>query len=208
MADKARSEQNQAMLDTLFLDGANATYIEQIQAQYAANPNSVDPSWRAYFASVGEEAANAKKNADGPSWKRPSWPLESQDELTSALTGDWSAAEKEAPKNKVSAQMEGACAEDVEQATKDSLRALMLIRAYRIRGHLIADLDPLNLQKNEPHPELDPASYGFTADDMDREIFIDGVLGLQTATLNQIMEILRRTYCSTFGIQFMHGLGP
>ena len=149
MADKARSEQNQAMLDTLFLDGANATYIEQIQAQYAANPNSVDPSWQAYFASIGEDAANAKKNADGPSWQRASWPPDAQDELTSALTGDWGAAEKDATKNKVSARMEGASAEDVEQATKDSLRALMLIRAYRIRGHLIADLDPLYLQKNE-----------------------------------------------------------
>ena len=212
MADKARSEQNQAMLDTLFLDGANATYIEQIQAQYAANPNSVDPSWRAYFASVGEEAANAKKNADGPSWKRASWPIDAQDELTSALTGNWGPAEQETVKSKVAAHVAtatgAASAEDIQQATKDSLRALMLIRAYRIRGHMIADLDPLYLQKNETHPELDPASYGFTADDMDRDIFIDGVLGLQTASLNQIMEILRRTYCSTFGIQFMHVSDP
>jgi len=69
MAEKSRSEQNQTLLDTLFLDGGNAYYLEQMQAQYAANPNSVDPSWRAYFAALGEEASNAKKNADGPSWK-------------------------------------------------------------------------------------------------------------------------------------------
>ena len=85
---KPRSDYNQSMIDTLFLDGANASYIEQIQAQYAANPNSVDPSWQAYFASVGEEVANAKKNADGPSWKRAAWPPDPNGELTSALTGD------------------------------------------------------------------------------------------------------------------------
>ena len=89
MADKSRSEQNQAMLDTLFLDGGNAFYLEQMQARYAANPNSVDPSWQSYFASLGEEAANAKKNAEGPTWKRGDWPADSADELTSALTGDW-----------------------------------------------------------------------------------------------------------------------
>ena len=188
---KPRSDYNQSMIDTLFLDGANASYIEQIQAQYAANPNSVDPSWQAYFASVGEEVANAKKNAGGPSWKRAAWPPDPNGELTSALTGDWGpdlAVEK-----KVSARMGGATADDIQQATKDSLRALMLIRAYRMRGHMIANLDPLGLQENEPHPELDPASYGFKPEDMDREIFIDGVLGLQTASLNRILEIVRRT---------------
>ena len=206
MADKSRSEQNQAMLDTLFLDGGNAYYLEQMQARYAANPNSVDPSWQRYFASLGEEAANAKKNAEGPSWKRDGWPAEPNGELTSALTGDWGA--DATVEKKVSSRMAGASDEDVRQATKDSLRALMLIRAYRMRGHLIADLDPLELDLLEPHPELEPATYGFTEADMEREIFIDGVLGLETASLNRILEILRRTYCSTFGMQFMHISDP
>ena len=205
MADKSRSEQNQAMLDTLFLDGGNAFYLEQMQARYAANPNSVDPSWQSYFASLGEEAANAKKNAEGPTWKRGDWPADSADELTSALTGDWGT---DATAKKVTSRMAGASDEDVRQATKDSLRALMIIRAYRMRGHLIANLDPLGLNVLDPHPELDPATYGFNDADMDREIFIDGVLGLETASLNRILEILRRTYCSTFGMQFMHISDP
>ena len=205
MADKSRSEQNQAMLDTLFLDGGNAFYLEQMQARYAANPNSVDPSWQSYFASLGEEAANAKKNAKGPTWKRGDWPADSADELTSALTGDWGT---DATAKKVTSRMAGASDEDVRQATKDSLRALMIIRAYRMRGHLIANLDPLGLNVLDPHPELDPATYGFNDADMDREIFIDGVLGLETASLNRILEILRRTYCSTFGMQFMHISDP
>lgn len=206
MADKSRSEQNQAMLDTLFLDGGNAYYLEQMQARYAANPNSVDPSWQRYFASLGEDVANAKKNAEGPSWKRAGWPIAENGELTSALTGDW--GEDVAVESKVASRMASASSDDVQQATKDSLRALMLIRAYRMRGHLIADLDPLKLDVLEPHPELEPATYGFTDADMDREIFIDGVLGLETASLNRILEILRRTYCSTFGMQFMHISDP
>ena len=210
MADKVRSDSNQAMLDTLFLDGANALYLEQIQAQYAANPSSVDPSWQAYFRSLGEEADNAKKIAAGPSWKRSDWPLELNGELTSALTGDWGDAPNPAVvEAKVSAHVGGtATAHDIQNATKDSLRALMLIRAHRIRGHLIANLDPLGLQKPDEHPELRPSTYGFGPEDMEREIFIDGVLGLESATLRQIMEILRRTYCSTFGVQFMHVSDP
>jgi len=151
MADKARSETNQAMIDTLFLDGANALYLEQMQAQYVANPSSVDPSWQAYFRSLGEDAVNAKKTASSPSWKRQDWPLEANGELTSALTGDWGDAPNPAAvEARVSSHIGGnASAVDVQKATKDSLRALMLIRAHRIRGHLIANLDPLGLQQPE-----------------------------------------------------------
>jgi len=177
-----RSERNQDFLDTLFLDGGNAAYLEQMQARYAANPNSVDPSFRAYFDSLGEDSRNAKKNADGPVWKREAYTSDPTPDLTSALTG--------------------------ERAVKDSLHALMLIRAYRARGHLIANLDPLDLQKKGSHPELDPQTYSFGPEDMDREIFIDGVLGLESATLSTILDILKRTYCSTLGVQFMQVSNP
>ena len=207
MADKARSEQNQNMLDTLFLDGANAVYLEQMQAKFTANPNSVDPSWRAYFSNLGDSAAETQKTAEGPVWKRPDWPIDPNGELTAALTGDWgndgAVADKVAARAPASASRD-----DVRQATKDSLGALMLIRAYRMRGHLIADLDPLGLRVADKHPELEPATYGFGPSDMDREIFIDGVLGLETATMSQIIQIVHRTYCSTFGIQFMHVSDP
>ena len=88
--------------------------------------------------------------------------------------------------------------------TRDSLRALMLIRAYRVRGHLIADLDPLGLEGHRRHPELDPAAYGFSDSDYDRRFFIDGVLGRETATLREILEILKQVYCDRIGIEFMH----
>ena len=90
----------------------------------------------------------------------------------------------------------------------DSIRALMLIRAYRIRGHLAADLDPLGMRDETPHPELDPKTYGFGDADMDRPIFIDNVLGLQVAPMRQIVEIVKRTYCGTFALQYMHISNP
>ena len=92
----------------------------------------------------------------------------------------------------------------VSPATLDSVRALMLIRAYRVRGHLIAALDPLGLNGEARHPELDPESYGFTAADYDRPIYVDGVLGLQWATLGDVLTIVKQTYCASIGVEFMH----
>jgi len=204
MTDNPRSEQNQSFLDTLFLDGGNAAYLEQMQARYAANPASVDPSFRAYFDSLGEEANHAQKMAQGPAWKRPAWPVDDSSELTSALTGDWGASAEAA----ISANSPALSQDEVRQAAQDSLNALMLIRAYRVRGHLIANLDPLGLQRQNSHPELRPETYGFGPEDMDREIFINGVLGLETASINQILEIVRRTYSATLGVQFMHISDP
>ncbi len=97
---------------------------------------------------------------------------------------------------------------NIETATKDSVRAIMMIRAYRIRGHLIADLDPLGLTSNAEHPELNPETYGFTKQDRERKIFLDDVLGLKYATINEILEILLKTYCSKVGVEFMHMTDP
>ena len=97
---------------------------------------------------------------------------------------------------------------EARAATLDSIRALMLIRAYRVRGHLEAQLDPLGLRVPKAHPELDPATYGFGPGDMDRPIFIDHVLGRETATLREIVAILRETYCGPIGVEFMHIQDP
>ena len=92
----------------------------------------------------------------------------------------------------------------IRAATRDSIRILMLIRAYRVRGHLIAKLDPLGLEGEKHHPELDPATYGFTAEDYDREFFVDGVLSLETATLRKVLTVIKKTYCLRVGVEFMH----
>ncbi len=197
-----------------FMQGHNAEYLEQLYARYAQDPNSVEESWRAFFASLGDAPADAKAEAAGPSWARGDWPLQPADDLTHALTGEWPAAavevkgaEKKIREKAADAGIELTDAQ-VQRAVLDSIRALMIIRAYRIRGHLIADIDPLGMRDQTPHPELDPRSYGFTDADMDRPIFIDNVLGLQMASMRQIMEIVKRTYCGTFALQYMHISDP
>ncbi len=203
----SRQEQNDAFARTSFLHGANAGYIEQIHKRYRHDPDSVGSQWRDFFAQLKEPPAEAGVGLQGPSWKRADWPLPAEGELVAALDGD---------AGPVQAHIEGAIrghaqALGVElsgdlalSATRDSVRALMMIRAYRVRGHLAADLDPLGLQEKVDHPELDPGSYGFTDRDLDRKIYLDHVLGLEFGTIRQILEILDRTYCSTIGVEFMH----
>jgi 2-oxoglutarate dehydrogenase E1 component len=155
--------------------------------------------------------ADVAQNASGPSWQRADWPPVLRDDLVSALDGDWAETEKKVgDKVRAKAQAVGVevSAGEVQQATRDSVRALMLIRAYRMRGHLHANLDPLGLEPPKDHEELDPRSYGFSDTDLDRRIFIDHVLGLEFGTLRQIVAILQRTYCQTLGVEFMHISDP
>lgn len=202
-----RSASNAAMLDTEFLYGGSAVWIEQMQARYAANPNSVPESWRAFFEELGDGSDDAVRNADGASWGRESWPKPVSAEEIAAFDGNWTLLEPKLEK-KIKAGAPAASEADIAQAVQDSVRALMMIRAYRIRGHLQAQLDPLGLDIADPQPELDPASYGFTDADMDREIYIDGYLGLERASPRQMLDILKRTYCSTIGIEFQHISDP
>ncbi|MCC5997296.1 MAG: 2-oxoglutarate dehydrogenase E1 component [Oceanicaulis sp.] len=206
MAD-ARSSRNQTFLDTAFLFGGNAAYIEQMAARHADNPASVPDSWRAFFDEVGDGAGAARSAARGPAWKREGWPRRPNGDLIGAL-GDIEAGMPALPDAVARHAGPSASPADVHTAVKDSIAAIMLIRAYRMRGHLAADLDPLGLTDFGPQPELEPESYGFTGDDLDREIFINGYLGLETATVRQMLEILKRTYCSTFGVEFMHISNP
>ncbi|MCH9752055.1 MAG: 2-oxoglutarate dehydrogenase E1 component, partial [Alphaproteobacteria bacterium] len=185
--DGGRSAQNAAMLDTLFLYGGSAVWIEQMQAKYAANPNSVPESWRAFFEELGDGSEDAARNADGASWKRRQWPSPSSPEETAAFDGNWTLLEPKLEK-KIKSAAPAASTADVERAVKDSVKALMMIRAFRMRGHLQAQLDPLGLENPDYQPELDPKNYGFEEADLDREIFIDGVLGLEHATVRQILD--------------------
>jgi 2-oxoglutarate dehydrogenase E1 component len=215
-----RQSPNEFFHNSSFLQGHNAEYVEQLYARYAGDPNAVDEAWRAFFRQLGDDAVSVKKDAQGPSWARRDWPPLPDDEITHALDGMWPAGEEReglrkearAAERKIREKAaEGGVAitdEQVRRAVLDSIRALMLIRAYRIRGHLIADLDPLGMREKTPHPELDPRSYGFTEADMDRPIFLDNVLGLEFGTLRQILDIVRRTYCGTFALQYMHISDP
>ncbi len=170
------------------LNGGNAAFIADLYARWVAAPHSVDASFAELFASLNDEARSVLTDATGASWApRPSTLARSPAPLHDRRAGDES---------------------QVRAATLDSIRALMMIRVYRVRGHLEAKLDPLGLTVPKSHPELDPRTYGFTEHDWDRPIFIDRVLGRETATLREIMDILRASYCGPVGVEFMHIQDP
>ena len=219
----SRQDANAAFALSSFLQGTNATYIDDIYARYEKNPASVDPEWQEFFKSLKDTPADVRKNADGPSWGRDNWPLSPRDELTSALDGNWAEVEKTVgsklaakaqdkaqakiqDKGEGKVQEKGAevTAAELHQATRDSVRALMLIRAYRMRGHFHANLDPLGIEAPRNREELDPRTYGFEERDFDRKIFLDHVLSLEYGTLREIVAICERTYCQTLGVEFMH----
>ena len=210
----------QDALETSFLYGGNAAYIEELQAAYARDPTSVDPEWQTFFRSLDEDKGAGREErrrrlvgeaelAD-PRQRRDR--LGARRQLGHRREGD----RREDPRqvrHRRRRPAKGASSPpppgiSVEQATKDSVRAIMLIRAYRMRGHLHAKLDPLGLAPRGDHEELHPQHYGFEEKDWDRPIFLDNVLGLEFSTIREIVEILERTYCQTLGVEFMHISNP
>jgi 2-oxoglutarate dehydrogenase E1 component len=203
----SRQDANAAFASTSFLYGGNAGYMDDLYARYEADQNAVDAEWQAFFQSLKDDPAAVLKSARGPSWSLPNWPQPPRDDFVTALAGDWSEVERAVgDKLKAKAQSRGVeiSAAEVQQSTRDSIHALMLIRAYRIRGAFHANLDPLGLEPPKDRSELDPRSYGFSEADYDRRIFLDRVLGLEFGTIREIVAILQRTYCQTLGVEFMH----
>ena len=181
------------------MTGANAAFLADLYARWVEKPDSVDPSFAELFAVLDDDAKAVLTDAVGASWApRGRGGFAPEPEPAPAAKG---AKGKPAP-------AAAPDSEAIRRAQLDSIRALMLIRSYRVRGHLHAQLDPLGLAKPRPHQELDPGFWGFTEADMDRPVFINGVLGLDTATPRQIMEVCRATYCGPIGVEFMHIQDP
>lgn len=203
-----------------FLSGGNSAFIQDLYAKWLRDAGSVEADWARFFGSLNEDARAVLKEHDGASWapkgKRPPvngastdfapWlepaPAPAPVLAKGAMNGVAS------PAAALTAKAPEASPAQIRAATLDSIRALMLIRAYRVRGHLMADLDPLGLSPAPDHPELNPTAYGFTDADWDRPIFIDHVLGLETATLREILQVVRQTYCDKVGVEFMHIQSP
>ena len=175
---------DEVFLDATILNGLNSTYIADLYEKWLENPKNVDANWNDWFSDM----QNTGSSNDIPSWakgKAFEEKLENLEHKNSSLSS-----------------------EEMRKASIDSLRAVMMIRAYRARGHLEAKTDPLNLEKKEEHPELNPEFYGFTKDDYDRPIFIDNVLGIETASLGQILSTLKDTYCGSIGVEYLHIQDP
>jgi 2-oxoglutarate dehydrogenase E1 component len=140
----------------------------------------------------------------GPSWERPNWPVAELDDLNLGLDPTEATIEKVRAVVAEKAAAAGASPDEVRRAAEDSIRAMMLIRTYRVRGHLAADLDPLRLSPREVPADLTPEYHGFTHKDLDRPIWLCGALGFEQATVHEILHVLQATYCGHIGFEYMH----
>ncbi|WP_286774330.1 thiamine pyrophosphate-dependent enzyme, partial [Sphingomonas sp. 66-10] len=181
--------------------GVSPAFIDALYARYKASPDSVEPGWRAFFE--GLEGATS-----GPSWENARWPLTSTDDLTAALDPTQMEPAPKPAKGGKPAPAAAAPAPDqdaVVKAAADAIRAQMLIRTYRVRGHLASNLDPLGLSGLRELPaDLTTEYHGFSDADLDRPVYLGGTLGLQWATVREIVDILRANYCGNVGLEYMH----
>ena len=184
------------------LTGFNAEYIANLYSEYLKNSAGVDASWRNFFTDLRDDEAALLKEITGASWaskefKKPNAPfgITTADE---AMKGGSKPANKAAPAAAVPAH----AAAPSTQALKDTIGALMLIRAYRTLGHFGATLDPLGIKQPLGHPDLNPAAYGFEDADMSRTVYLGGIMGMESATIGQLVNALRATYSNRIGIEY------
>ena len=188
---------------TSFLFGANAPFIEELYARYLSDPARVNADWRTFFEALAEDKGAVMAEVRGASWAPNGARVIDVAEPPSA------AVNRNVKGNGAAAALAGKSEAEIRAAANDTLRAFLLIRSYRIRGHLEADLDPLGLVKQAPHSELDPTTYGFGDSDWERPILIFGMLGLgDSVSLRQILDRLRKTYCGKIGVEYMHISDP
>lgn len=180
------------------LSGMNAEYIANLYKEFLHNPSGVDASWRTFFNDLKDDETALLKEITGASWssphyKKPSAPF-------GVTTADEALKSSKAPANQAAKPQ----ASYDTRAMKDSIQAMMLVKAYRANGHLMADLDPLGLKRPQMHPDLDPATYGFSASDMDHKIFVGGILGFETTTIRDLVSVLQQIYCGKIGVEYEH----
>lgn len=174
-----------------FLTNTDANYLSDVYTRYLNDPTSVDESWKTLFDSLDDDLRSLLSESQGASWDKGLEPL---------------PIEKPANQNgKKESSKDGMVN---EKALHDSVQAYRLVNAYRARGHLDSDLDPLGLRKRAPHPELKPEYYGFTVADYDRPIYLGGTLGFEKATLRQIITRCQETYCGKIGVEYTHIQDP
>jgi len=180
--------------------GVSPAFVETLYRRWKSDPAAVEAGWRNWFEGL-------ETSVSGPSWAQPGWPLAETDALTAALDPtqmDLPPAKPKAAPAATAPAKPAASADEIAKACSDSIRAMLLIRTYRVRGHLAAQLDPLGLVKQEIPADLTPEYHGFLGADLDRPVYLGGVLGLSYATVREIVSILQANYCGHVGLEYMH----
>ncbi len=182
--------------------GVSPAFVETLYAKFTADPASVESGWRTFFEGL-------EGSAQGPSWESARWPLTTTDDLTSALDPtQMEPAPKPAKGGGKPAPAAAAPApvskDEIAKAAADAIRAQLLIRTYRVRGHLAANLDPLGLSKREMPEDLKTEYHGFSDADIDRKVYLGGTMGFEWATIRELVDTLRKNYCGNVGLEYMH----
>ena len=185
---------NTILEQTSFLHGINSSFVDEIYLQYLKNPSAIPQSWVEFFDGLGEDKEIVKKEILGPTWGRKKNNIPKQNFIEK---------NKQQPTNGESTSQE-----NFEIQKSQSVKAIALIRAYRIRGHLIANLDPLGMMERKYLHELHPADHGFKKEDYNKKIYIHSYMNRSYATVNEILSFLKKTYCSTIGVEYMHIADP
>ena len=197
------SSKNLNFEKTSFLNKSNSTFIEEMYSRYLKKDSSLPKSWLEYFDGIGDEANIIAKELNGPSWG-PSKKKINIDELQKNIED----TEKKYLDNKKIDTSEKFNFELLADSNKDSISAVALIRAYRLRGHLLASLDPLEMRVSEYLDELHPDFYGFKKQNYDKKIFLNGIINRKYATIKDILKFMKKTYCGKIGYEFMHISNP
>jgi len=182
------SSKNIEFEQTSFLSKSNSAFIEEMYSKYIEKDPTLPESWKNYFETLGEDLNLIAKEIEGPSWKKNRKKIN----FSKNFTKDKNLYDKQ----------------DVEKEKANTIRAIALIRAYRIRGHLIANLDPLGMMERKYLHELHPSDHGFIKEDYDKKIFLHSYLDKGYSTVNEIISSLKKIYCSTIGVEYMHISDP
>ncbi len=192
------SSKNLEYKKTSFLNKSNSAFIEQMYLKYINNDPDLSESWREYFSGMEDGMEEVIKEINGPSWKTFSKKID-LDEIQKKI---------ELQEKKHFNNNEKFNFQVVANSNKDSISAVALIRAYRLRGHLLAKLDPLEMMRSEYLDELHPDYYGFKKNDYDKKIILNGVINKESSSIREILKFLRGTYCGPIGYEYMHISNP
>ena len=176
--------------NTSFLQGVNHTFLKELYLKYLDNSKSVPESWVEFFDGLGEDQETIKKEILGPSWSP-----QKNNNLSANILKEKLIDNDQSPNTNN---------EVAEKEKENSVKAIALIRAYRIRGHLIANLDPLGMMERKYLEDLHPADHGFKKEDYNKKIYVGAYMNNGYATVNEILSFFRKIYCSTIGVEYMH----
>ena len=194
----ASNKDNIIFEKTSFLQGGNSPFIKELYLQYLKDPTTIPQSWGEFFDGLDEDQEIIKKEILGPSWS----PKKKNNLKTNIKEKD--LAEDKLP----SINDTSISKENYEKEKRQSVKAIALIRAYRIRGHLNANLDPLEMMERKYLHELHPAGHDFKKEDYNKKIYIGEYMDREYATINELLSFLRKTYCLTIGVEYMHISDP